>query len=60
MNALDNLGARRHVNRLCLATGVSLIESGTAGYLGQVSVHMKVPILCVCALTLCAVCVCCV
>lgn len=42
MNALDNLAARRHVNRLCLATGVPLIESGTAGYLGQVSVHLKV------------------
>ena len=42
MNALDNLSARRHVNRLCLASGVPLIESGTAGYLGQVSVHLKV------------------
>jgi ubiquitin-like 1-activating enzyme E1 B len=38
MNALDNLDARRHVNRLCLAAKVPLIESGTAGYLGQVSV----------------------
>jgi len=28
--------ARRHVNRLCLATGKPLIESGTQGYLGQV------------------------
>lgn len=28
--------ARRHVNRLCLAAGVPLVESGTAGYLGQV------------------------
>ena len=40
MNALDNLGARRHMNRLCLAAGKPLIESGTAGYLGQVSVHL--------------------
>ena len=39
MNGLDNLEARRHVNRLCLAAGVPLIESGSAGYLGQVSVH---------------------
>jgi len=35
-NALDNLSARRHVNRLCLATKTPLIESGTLGYLGQV------------------------
>ena len=41
MNALDNLGARRHVNRVCLAAGVTLVESGTAGYLGQVSVIRK-------------------
>ena len=38
MNALDNLDARRHVNRLCLAAKVPLVESGTSGYLGQVSV----------------------
>lgn len=37
-NALDNLDARRHVNRMCLAAGVPLIESGTAGFLGQVQV----------------------
>lgn len=37
MNGLDNLEARRHVNRLCLAAETPLIESGTAGYLGQVS-----------------------
>ena len=40
MNALDNLDARRHVNRLCLAADKPLIESGTTGYLGQVSVHL--------------------
>ncbi|KAJ1722599.1 E1 ubiquitin-activating protein uba2, partial [Coemansia biformis] len=38
LNALDNLDARRHVNAMCLATRVPLIESGTAGYLGQVTV----------------------
>ncbi len=56
MNALDNLGrsmllcsvfltaqdARRHVNRLCIATERPLIESGTAGYHGQVQVIVKV------------------
>ena len=36
LSGLDNLEARRHVNRLCLAAGVPLVESGTAGYLGQV------------------------
>ena len=36
LNGLDNLEARRHVNRLCLAAKVPLVESGTAGYLGQV------------------------
>ena len=57
MNALDNLGifhfivilviiecleARRHVNKMCLAAGIPLIESGTAGLLGQASLHYKV------------------
>ncbi|KAI8600010.1 putative ubiquitin-like activating enzyme [Dissophora ornata] len=41
MNALDNLDARRHVNKMCLAANVPLIESGTAGYLGQVTVIQK-------------------
>ena len=36
LNGLDNVEARRHVNRLCLAAHVPLIESGTTGYLGQV------------------------
>jgi len=40
LNGLDNLDARFHVNRLCLAAEVPLIESGTAGYLGQTSVHL--------------------
>lgn len=37
LNGLDNLDARRHVNRLCLAADVPLIESGTTGFLGQVT-----------------------
>ena len=37
LNGLDNLLARRHVNRLCLAADVPLIESGTTGYEGSVS-----------------------
>ena len=35
LNGLDNVDARRYVNRMCLASGVPLIESGTEGYLGQ-------------------------
>ncbi|KAL3311689.1 E1 ubiquitin-activating protein uba2 [Cichlidogyrus casuarinus] len=35
-NALDNQAARKHVNRMCIHTKRPLIESGTAGYLGQV------------------------
>ncbi|KAI0477319.1 hypothetical protein GGR56DRAFT_636771 [Xylariaceae sp. FL0804] len=31
-NALDNLEARRHANRMCLAADVPLIESGTTGF----------------------------
>ncbi|XP_070576008.1 SUMO-activating enzyme subunit 2-like [Ptychodera flava] len=41
MNALDNRAARNHVNRMCLAANRPLIESGTAGYLGQVTVIKK-------------------
>ncbi|KAJ4962184.1 hypothetical protein NE237_022123 [Protea cynaroides] len=41
LNGLDNLDARRHVNRLCLAAEVPIVESGTTGFLGQVTVHVK-------------------
>jgi len=37
--------ARNHVNRMCLAADVPLVESGTAGYLGQVTVVKKVSLL---------------
>ncbi|KAK0343132.1 E1 ubiquitin-activating protein uba2 [Friedmanniomyces endolithicus] len=40
-NALDNLAARRHVNRMCLAADVPLIESGTTGFNGQVQAIKK-------------------
>ncbi|KAJ5559077.1 Molybdenum cofactor biosynthesis MoeB [Penicillium sp. DV-2018c] len=40
-NALDNIAARRHVNRMCLAANVPLIESGTTGFNGQVQVIKK-------------------
>lgn len=36
INALDNVDARRHVNRMCLAADRPLIEAGTTGFLGQV------------------------
>ena len=34
--------ARRHVNKMCMAANVPLVESGTAGYLGQVQPILKV------------------
>lgn len=42
LNALDNLEARRWVNKMCLSAKVPLVESGTAGFLGQVQPIMKV------------------
>eukprot|EP00929_Paragymnodinium_shiwhaense_P014149 TRINITY_DN122023_c0_g1_i1.p2 TRINITY_DN122023_c0_g1~~TRINITY_DN122023_c0_g1_i1.p2 ORF type:complete len:592 (-),score=216.95 TRINITY_DN122023_c0_g1_i1:141-1916(-) len=41
VNALDNLEARRHVNRLCLAADKPLLEAGSTGHLGQVTVIQK-------------------
>ena len=40
-NALDNLAARRHVNKMCLAADVPLVESGTTGFQGQVQAIKK-------------------
>jgi hypothetical protein len=31
------IDARRHVNKMCLAAAVPLVESGTAGYLGEIT-----------------------
>jgi len=36
------IDARRHVNKMCMAARVPLVESGTAGYLGQVQPLLKV------------------
>lgn len=36
LNALDNLEARRYVNKICLFTKTPLMESGTTGYDGQI------------------------
>lgn len=41
INALDNRAARSHVNRMCLAADVPLIESGSEGYVGQVYLIKK-------------------
>ncbi|CAL2028283.1 unnamed protein product [Caenorhabditis brenneri] len=41
LNALDNRGARNHVNRMCYAANRHLIESGSSGYFGQVQVIMR-------------------
>ena len=38
--------ARRHVNKMCMAANVPLVESGTAGYLGQVQPILKVCLPC--------------
>lgn len=46
LNALDNRQARNHVNRMCLTADVPLIESGTAGYDGQVELIKKGMTLC--------------
>ncbi len=40
-NALDNFDARRHVNKMCLAADVPLIDAGTTGFNGQVQVIKK-------------------
>lgn len=41
LNALDNRAARNHVNRMCLNAKIPLIESGTAGFNGQVELIQR-------------------
>jgi ubiquitin-like 1-activating enzyme E1 B len=41
VNALDNVKARNHVNRLCLGADIPLVESGTSGYLGESMIVWK-------------------
>ncbi|KAH8601231.1 hypothetical protein B0O99DRAFT_251908 [Bisporella sp. PMI_857] len=41
LNALDNIDARRHVNKMCLAADIPLVESGTTGFNGQVQLIKK-------------------
>jgi ubiquitin-like 1-activating enzyme E1 B len=40
-NALDNIDARKYVNRMCISTDVPLIESGTTGFNGQAFIIKK-------------------
>ncbi|VDP15157.1 unnamed protein product [Onchocerca flexuosa] len=42
LSALDNIAARNHINRLCLAARVPLIESGSSGYLGHASLFIVI------------------
>src|SRR5947207_7551962 len=41
-NALDNVDARRHVNKMCIAADVAMVDSGTTGFNGHAQVIKKV------------------
>ena len=41
INALDNNSTRVHVNRMCLAANIPLVESGSAGYFGNARLILK-------------------
>lgn len=43
-NALDNVDARRHLNRMCIAADVPQVDSGTTGFHGHAQVIVKVRI----------------
>mmetsp|Transcript_52413 Transcript_52413/g.138995 ORF Transcript_52413/g.138995 Transcript_52413/m.138995 type:complete len:555 (-) Transcript_52413:90-1754(-) len=41
INGLDNPSARRHVNHMCLATGLPMLDGGSTGFEAQVTVTVK-------------------
>lgn len=41
INALDNIEARSHMNRVCLSNGIPLIDGGSTGLIGTLSVVVK-------------------
>ena len=41
MSALDNIDARRYLNRICLTANKPLVEAGSTGYIGQSRVILK-------------------
>lgn len=41
-NALDNVEARRHLNKMCMAANVPMVDSGTTGFQGHAQVIIKV------------------
>jgi ubiquitin-like 1-activating enzyme E1 B len=40
-NALDNVDARRHVNKMCVAADVPMVDCGTTGFRGHTQVIKK-------------------
>jgi ubiquitin-like 1-activating enzyme E1 B len=41
LNALDNIDARTYINKICVDYNIPLVNSGTEGYVGVVSCHVK-------------------
>jgi ubiquitin-like 1-activating enzyme E1 B len=41
LSALDNIEARKYLNRICLLANKPLLEAGSAGYIGQTSVIIQ-------------------
>ena len=41
MNALDNIEARNHVNRMCFNLALPLVEAGTSGYKASINPILK-------------------
>lgn len=41
LNALDNIDARTYINKICNDFNIALVNSGTEGFLGTVSCHIK-------------------